>query len=45
MVDRGLGSTNGTLVNGSRIERAERLHFGDELAIGRIALRIEKGAG
>ena len=40
-----LGSTNGTLVNGTRIERAERLHFGDELAIGRIALRLEKGAG
>jgi pSer/pThr/pTyr-binding forkhead associated (FHA) protein len=40
-----LGSTNGTLVNGTRIERAERLHLGDELAIGRIALRIEKGAG
>ena len=40
-----LGSTNGTLVNGSRIERAERLRFGDELAIGRIALRLEKGAG
>jgi pSer/pThr/pTyr-binding forkhead associated (FHA) protein len=40
-----LGSTNGTLVNGTRIERAERLRFGDELAIGRIAMRIEKGAG
>ena len=40
-----LGSTNGTVVNGTRIERAERLHFGDELAIGRIALRLEKGAG
>jgi len=40
-----LGSTNGTVVNGIRIERAERLHFGDELAIGRIALRLEKGTG
>jgi hypothetical protein len=40
-----LGSTNGTLVNGTRIERAERVRFGDELAIGRIALRLEKGAG
>jgi len=40
-----LGSTNGTLVNGTRIERAERLRFGDELAIGRIGLRLEKGAG
>lgn len=40
-----LGSTNGTLVNGTRIDRAERLRFGDELAIGRIALRLERGAG
>jgi len=40
-----LGSTNGTLVNGTRIEHAERLRFGDELAIGRIALRLEKGTG
>jgi len=40
-----LGSTNGTLVNGTRIERTERLSFGDELAIGRIALRLEKGGG
>ena len=40
-----LGSTNGTLVNGTRIERAERVRFGDELAIGRIAMRLEKGAG
>jgi len=37
-----LGSTNGTLVNGTRIERAERLRFGDELAVGRVALRLEK---
>ena len=40
-----LGSTNGTLVNGTRIEHAERLRFGDELAIGRIALRLEKETG
>jgi len=39
-----LGSTNGTLVNGTRIERAERVRAGDELAIGRIALRLEQGA-
>ena len=39
-----LGSTNGTLVNGTRIERAERVRAGDELAIGRIALRLERGA-
>jgi pSer/pThr/pTyr-binding forkhead associated (FHA) protein len=37
-----LGSTNGTLVNGVRIERAERVRSGDEIAIGRIALRLER---
>jgi pSer/pThr/pTyr-binding forkhead associated (FHA) protein len=37
-----LGSTNGTLVNGVRIERAERLRSGDEIAIGRVALRLER---
>ncbi len=37
-----LGSTNGTLVNGVRIERRERLRPGDEIGIGRIALRLER---
>ena len=37
-----LGSTNGTLVNGVRIERRERVRPGDEIAIGRIALRLER---
>lgn len=37
-----LGSTNGTLVNGVRIERRERLRPGDEIAIGRVALRLER---
>ena len=37
-----LGSTNGTLVNGVRIERPERVRSGDELAIGRVALRLER---
>ena len=36
------GSTNGTLVNGTRIWDAERLHFGDEIDIGRIGLRLEQ---
>jgi 16S rRNA C967 or C1407 C5-methylase (RsmB/RsmF family) len=35
------GSTNGTLVNGTRIERRERLRDGDVVAIGRIAMRFE----
>ena len=37
-----LGSTNGTLVNGVRIEQRERVRPGDEIAIGRIAMRLEK---
>ena len=37
-----LGSTNGTLVNGVRINRREKLRPGDEIAIGRIAMRLER---
>ncbi len=36
------GSTNGTVVNGTRIYDRERLRYGDELAIGRVALRLEQ---
>jgi len=38
---RDLGSTNGTYVNGTRIETA-RLKDGDTLIVGRIVLRIER---
>ena len=37
-----LGSTNGTLVNGTRIAQRERVRPGDEIAIGRVALRLER---
>ena len=37
-----LGSTNGTLVNGQKIAKRERVRFGDEIAIGRVALRLER---
>jgi hypothetical protein len=37
-----LGSTNGTLVNGVRIEKREHVRFGDEIGIGRVALRLER---
>ena len=37
-----LGSTNGTLVNGVKIEKRERIRFGDEIAIGRVAMRLER---
>jgi pSer/pThr/pTyr-binding forkhead associated (FHA) protein len=36
-----LASTNGTFVNGKRIERA-RLHSGDLLQVGRVALKVER---
>jgi hypothetical protein len=36
------GSTNGTVVNGTKIWDRERLHFGDEVTIGRVGLRLEQ---
>jgi len=36
-----LASTNGTFVNGERVERA-RLRSGDVLQIGRVGLRVER---
>ena len=36
------GSTNGTYVNGHRIDRAVAVSYGDELTIGRVRLRLER---
>jgi hypothetical protein len=36
------GSTNGTLLNGARIWDKERVHYGDEVQVGRIGLRLER---
>lgn len=36
------GSTNGTYVNGHRIDRPVALSFGDELTIGRVRLRLDR---
>lgn len=36
-----LASTNGTFVNGRRVDRA-RLRSGDLLQVGRLALKVEK---
>ncbi len=36
------GSTNGTRVNGEAIRSRERLRYGDELGVGRVALRLEQ---
>jgi pSer/pThr/pTyr-binding forkhead associated (FHA) protein len=35
-----LGSTNGTTVNGVRLQSAEQLHDGDIVGIGEVTLRI-----
>jgi pSer/pThr/pTyr-binding forkhead associated (FHA) protein len=37
-----LGSSNGTLVNGKKVEDQRVLEAGDELSIGPIKLRVEK---
>jgi pSer/pThr/pTyr-binding forkhead associated (FHA) protein len=36
------GSTNGTYVNGHRIDRPVALSFGDEIVIGRVRMRLER---
>lgn len=36
------GSTNGTQVNGHRIDRPVALSFGDELTIGRVRMRLDR---
>ena len=35
------GSTNGTLLNGSRVTRPERLRDGDVIDVGRVGMRFE----
>jgi len=36
------GSTNGTMLNGEVVRSRERVQYGDEVAIGRVALRLEQ---
>jgi pSer/pThr/pTyr-binding forkhead associated (FHA) protein len=36
------GSTNGTVVNGELVRSRERVQYGDEVGIGRVALRLEQ---
>ena len=38
-----LGSTNGTYVQGERIEAPLAVRFGDEFTVGRTRLRLERG--
>src|SRR3954469_26057415 len=42
VIVRDLGSTNGTLINGQRVE-AGRLRPGDELSIAHLRYRLEQG--
>ena len=35
-------STNGTLLNGTRVREKARVHYGDHVQVGRIALRLER---
>ncbi|NJD28833.1 MAG: FHA domain-containing protein [Chloroflexi bacterium] len=37
-----LGSTNGTFVNGARIDELSPVAFGDEIQIGQVRLRLER---
>ena len=41
VVVRDLGSTNGTWINGQRVQRG-RLKPGDEMSIGHIRFRVEE---
>ena len=36
------GSTNGTYINGHRIDRPVALSFGDELTVGRVRMRLDR---
>ena len=37
-----LGSTNGTFVNGSRVDGLSPIAFGDEVQLGQVRLRLER---
>jgi hypothetical protein len=38
-----VGSTNGTFVNGTPVERLSPFGFGDELQIGEVRFRLDRG--
>ncbi len=40
-----LASTNGTFVNGSPVAGVAPLGFGDEIQVGEVRLRLERGTG
>jgi pSer/pThr/pTyr-binding forkhead associated (FHA) protein len=38
-----LGSTNGTFLNGSQVEGTAPVSYGDEIQVGEVRLRLERG--
>jgi pSer/pThr/pTyr-binding forkhead associated (FHA) protein len=40
-----LGSTNGSYVNGRRVDGVAPMGFGDELQIGQVRMRLERAIG
>ncbi|HEU4572924.1 MAG TPA: FHA domain-containing protein [Candidatus Limnocylindrales bacterium] len=38
-----VGSTNGTYVNGSRVDALAPVGFGDEIQVGQVRFRLERG--
>jgi hypothetical protein len=40
-----LGSTNGSYINGRRVDGVAPLSFGDELQIGQVRMRLERAIG
>ena len=40
-----LGSTNGTYVNGRRVDGVAPMGFGDEVQIGQVRMRLERSIG
>jgi hypothetical protein len=38
-----LGSTNGTLVDGARVDQVVPIGFGDEITVGETRLRLDRG--
>ena len=40
-----LGSTNGSYINGRRVDGVSPMGFGDELQIGQVRMRLERALG
>jgi len=38
-----LGSTNGTFLNGNQVDGTAPMSYGDEIQVGEVRLRLERG--